>query len=229
MRLTIPHCFDFGPDRARIGGELLHPAAWDAARDSAGPFVLPESRADWEARGANAELERRARDVTRIARGCDARRVCSYGVGTALLELQLSWIAPELELVCTDYAPRTVARLRTLFPGATVVEHDLRTDPPLRGDLHLLHRVDTEFSNGELTRILGGFREPVLLVPTILLDWRALAREALVHIRHPRATRAGWVRTEAAFRSLWAGRLDERVVSVGDTRAFLLTPLGGAG
>jgi hypothetical protein len=228
MRLTIPHYFDFGPDRGRIGGELRRPAAWDAARDTGGPFGLPESRAEWEAKAANAVTESRARDVAELARGCEARRVCSYGVGTALLELRLSQLAPELELVCADYAPRTVERLRTLFAGATVVEHDLRTEPPLPGDFHLLHRIDTEFSNEELARILGGFREPVLLVPTVLLDWRALVREALVRVRHPRATRAGWVRSEAAFRSLWAGRFDERVVSVGATRSFLLTPRGGA-
>jgi len=227
VRLTIPHYFDFGSDRAAIGGDLSEPAAWDAARDSAGAFGLPESRAEWEAK-ADAETDRRARDVAAIARGCGARRVCSYGVGTALLELRLSQIAPELELVCAEYAPRTVERLRALFDGVTIVAHDLRVDPPLDGDLHLLHRVDTEFSNEELARILGGFRQPVLLVPTVLLRWKALLREAFVRVRHRRATRAGWVRTEEAFRALWAGRFDVRDVRVGAARAFLLTPVGAA-
>lgn len=150
------------------------------------------------------------------------RRLCSYGVGTADLELLLAQRAPELELVCTDYAPRTADRLSGLFPEARVLRHDLLADGPLQGDLHLLYRVDTEFSDDELRTVLGRFVDPVVLVPALLLDARTLARELLVRVRR-RGTRAGWVRTEARLRELWAPAGAE-TIRLGDLRGYLVTP-----
>jgi hypothetical protein len=226
MRLTFPHYFDFSADRARVGSQLVKPSAWDAVRDSEGPFGLPETRSAWEAKAADPGTAARARDIAAIARELGARRICSYGVGTGVIELQLSRAARELDLVCTDYAPRAVRRLQELFFEATVIQHDLLSDEPLDCDLHLLHRVDTEFSNHDLARILVRFHQPVLLVPTQFLDWRVVVRELLLRLRRPRATRAGWLRSEAAFRALWHERLDTQDVLVGDARGFLLKARG---
>jgi hypothetical protein len=227
MRLTIPHYFDFGADRPRVGRRLVQPGAWDAARDTKGPFGLPETRAEWEAKAADPALAARARDIAAIVREQGARRVCSYGVGTGVLELGLSRAAPELELTCTDYAPRTVDRLRMLFTEASIVQHDLLADEPLDSDFHLLHRVDTEFPNPQLAAILARFHRPVLLVPSVLLTWRLVMREFLLRLKRPRATRAGWLRSEAAFRALWDDGIRTRDVTVGNARAFLLTRVGG--
>lgn len=223
MRLTIPHYFDFGRDRDRVGSDLVTPASWDAARDSEGPFGLPATRAAWESR-VTAELERRAGDIAGVAASLDARRLCSYGVGTGVLELCLTRLRPDLDLVCTDYAPRAVDRLARLFPEATVLRHDLRVDPPQEADLHVLHRVDTELGDADLRALLRRFREPVLLVPGQLLNLRLLAREAYVRLRHRHAARAGWVRTESAFRALWREGHRATDLVVGDSRAFLLEP-----
>jgi hypothetical protein len=226
MRLTIPHYFDFGADRPRVGGRLVHPGAWDAARDTEGPFGLPETRAEWEAKAADPALMVRARDIAAIVREHGATRVGSYGVGTGVLELGLVRAAPELELTCTDYAPRTVERLQTLFSEARVIQHDLVADDPLDADFHLLHRVDTEFTNPQLATILARFHRPVLFVPSVLLTWRLVLREGLLRLRRPRATRAGWLRSEAAFRALWDDGIRARDVTVGAARAFLLTRAG---
>jgi len=226
MRLTIPHYFDFGVDRDRVGRRLVQPGAWDAARDTDGPFGLPDTRAEWEAKAADPALAARAQDIAAIVRKNGAKRVCSYGVGTGVLELGLWRAAPELELTCTDYAPRTVERLRTLFPEAGVVRHDLLADEPLDVDFHLLHRVDTEFPDPQLRDILARFQQPVLLVPSVLLTWRLVLHELLVRLRRPRATRAGWLRSEAAFLALWRDRFHARDVTVGSARGFLLTKDG---
>lgn len=202
----------------------MQPGAWDAVRDTHGPFGLPATRAEWEARAADPALGERARDIVGVVRAHGARRVCSYGVGTGGLELRLAQTAPELELTCTDYAPRTVERLRALFPEARVVHHDLVADEPLEADFHLLHRVDTEFSNEELREIVDRFQEPVLLVPGAFLTWRLLLRELSARLR-PGATRAGWLRSEASFRNLWPG-FQTSEVTVGGARAFLLTRIG---
>ena len=223
MRLTIPHYFDFGAERGRVGGWLVKPSAWDAARDTTGPFGLPRSRSEWESKALDPDVAARARDIVSIAREHGARAICSYGVGTGVLELGISRAAPDLALTCTDYAPRTVGRLQDLFPEAKVVGHDLLADEPLAVDFHLLHRVDTEFPDRQLADVLARFQQPVLVVPSVLLTWRLVLHEALVRLRRPGATRAGWLRSEAAFRALWRDRFHAADVTVGGARAFLLT------
>lgn len=223
MRVTIPHYFDFGVDRDHVGRELVRrPDSWDAARETKGPFGLPGTRADWEERAADPSVLARVRDIAAIVGELEAKRICSYGVGTGVLELRLAQAAPELEIVCTDYAPRTVDRLRELFPEATVVQHDLLTDEPLDADVHLLHRVDTEFTNSQWRTVLARFQEPVLLVPSLVLTWRPALRELLLRVRYPRATRAGWLRSDSAFRALWRDEFRARDVTVGGAPAFLL-------
>jgi hypothetical protein len=224
MRLTIPHYFDFSGDRHRVGRRLTDAGAWDAIRESSGPFGLLRTREEWERQADSDGVAARARDIAALARALGARHVCSYGVGTGVLELALLRAAPDLTLTCTDYAPRTVERLRSLFPEARVLRHDLAIEAPVAADFHLLHRVDTEFGNAKLAEILGRFEEPILLVPGVLLTWRLALREVLVPLLRPGATRAGWVRSESALRALWRGTCESRDVTVGDEPAYLLTP-----
>jgi hypothetical protein len=148
--------------------------------------------------------------------------MCSYGVGAGRLELAVAQAAPELELRCTDFAPQTVNRLQSLFPEATIVRHDLAAEDALAADLHLFHRIDTEFSNAALRMVLGRFHDPVLLVPALLLTPRVAAREFYVRIARTRATRAGWVRTKSALRDIWAPTHTDTELRVGDSIGFLL-------
>ena len=221
MRVTVPHFFDFGSERAQVGDELADADSWDALRSAGGPFALAASRSEWEA-DLQPELRARARDVVILANLLGARRLCSYGVGTGRLELAVAQADAELELTCTDFAPHTVDRLQSLFPEATVVRHDLVAEGPLAADLHLLHRIDTEFSNASLRAVLGRFSEPVLLVPALLLVPRVIARELYLRLARSRATRAGWVRTKSALRDLWAPTHTDTEVRVGDGIGFLL-------
>jgi hypothetical protein len=224
VRLTLRHTYDFGADGARVGRSLVTAEGWDAARDLRGPFGLPEDRAAWEALAASAPLRARAADVARVAERVGAGSLCSYGVGTGALELALARAAPDLRLTCTDFAPRTVARLARLFHEATVVAHDLVRDPPLAAELHVLHRVDTELSSAEWRAVFPRFGAPVLLVPVLLLGWREAAKTLVRRARHPRAARAGYLRSEDALRALWAASHEDERVTVGGAPAFLLTP-----
>jgi hypothetical protein len=100
------------------------------------------------------------------------------------------------------YAPRSVERLRQLFPEARVVAHALKREQPT-ADLQLLHRVDTELSNREWKAVLPRFRQPILFVPPVLLDSRIVLRELARPMLKRRAIRAGYCRNENAFRHLW--------------------------
>jgi hypothetical protein len=221
--LTLSHYYDFGDDRGRVGRDLVNPESWDAIRDTSGPFGLPRTREEWERAALTPELEERANTIADVARNLGVRRICSYGVGAAFLELNIAGRLAEMELVCTDFAPQTVQRLSVLFPEADIQLHDLRAQPPLRADFHLLHRVDTELSNAEWRRVLAGFREPVLMVAGDVLDGRGLLRELRRRFSGNAATHAGYVRTEAGLRSLWRQTHDDRRLSVGELTGFLLT------
>jgi hypothetical protein len=221
VRLTIRHRYHF--ESARGLRELGSPSAWDEVRATGGAFGFPETREHWEEEAAGRGLERRAEAVVSVARARGARRLCSYGIGTGYLEKCIADAAPELELTCTDFALRAVERLAGYFPAARVLLHDLALDEPLQADLHLFNRLDTEFSDREWPAIFARFRGPVLVIATELIGPRTIVRELATLVRHPRATRAGWLRTEDSLCALWrATHVDERVGA--DLPAYLLTP-----
>lgn len=222
VRVTIPHTFDFRDDGKAIGDDLILPQAWDAARGTTGPFGLPELRGEWERLASHPELEQRAADVVTVARRLGARSVCSHGAGTATLELNIHRIAPELALTCTDYAPRATERLRRLFVEARVLVHDLARDAPPPADLHLMHRIDTELRTRAWKEVFARFSDPILVVPALLLDLERTLKELASRILRPRASRAGWLRSEDALRALWSSTHEDEIAAVGGQRAFLL-------
>jgi hypothetical protein len=225
MRIRVRHAYDFGSARSVVGDDLVQAHAWDAARALPGPFALPHDRAAWERAAARPDLEARARDIAAIARSRRAGRLCSHGVGTALLELNLARELPDVRLVCTDYAPQTVERLSAMFTEANVVLRDLTDDDQPEADLHLMHRLDAELGDDEWHHVFAHLQKPIVFVPNVVLDLAGAAREVARRVvRRGRLTNAGWFRNEAALRSLWsASHTDERR-SVGGATAYLLEP-----
>jgi hypothetical protein len=230
MRLRVPHTYDFGAARDQVGADLVTPAGWDAARAVPGPFALATTRAEWRRLAERDDLARRAADIVEIVRQIDAATLCSHGVGTALLEANVQRLAPSLRLVCTDYAPRTVERLRQLFPEAEILLRDLTAPAPPPADLHLMHRLDAELDDAAWQRVFAALPEPILFVPNVLLDLKGALRElARPVVRVGRVTRAGWFRNEAALRSLWRSTHRDTPVEVGGAPAFLLEPRRSSG
>jgi hypothetical protein len=226
VRLTVRHHVELGADRAVVGDELAGPDGWDALRTrTSGAFALPETREEWERiADARPELEARARRIEAVlARRC-AGRVASYGAGNATIECWLNRLAPERELVVADYAPATIERLRPIFVEADCVVHDLSAELPLRADVHLFHRIDTEFGNRRWRAVFRRFRgEPILFVAAGEVDLRG-AREQFRYRRRPGSSRAGWVRTRSAIEALWRRTHRGVPVDAGDLPAWELEP-----
>ncbi len=154
MRLTVPHYY-----RLPMAKDLDDAASWDELRATSSAFAVPQTRAEWERTAdARPEFLARAEDVAAVARRLDARVVASYGVGAALVERHL--VGRVDRLVCGDFTPVAIQRVRELMPDADVRLHDLSEDPPFQADLHLLHRVDTEFSDVQWRAILQRFAVP---------------------------------------------------------------------
>jgi hypothetical protein len=127
----------------------------------------------------------------------------------------------------TEYAPSTVERLSQVFPEAEVRRHDLFADPPVDADLHLFHRIDTEFSNRQWRQVFQAFRE----VPVLLVASEVATRERIVAVlralpghRRRKATRAGVIRNAAALESLWKTTHSGQRMRLGDLWAWELEP-----
>lgn len=227
VRLTVRHVYDFAGDRALVGDDLVRPEAWDALRtQTTGPFGLPAERDTWIAAAeSNADLVARADAIDRWLSQAGAGSVASYGVGSGALEWLLHRRAPARRLIATDFGPHTVQRLAGLFPEATVRTHDLLRDAPLRADVHLLHRVDTELTDDEFRAVLRAFAgQRALVVATGVLSSRDLALTLLQRVRRRHLTRAGWARNRAAFEALWRPTHDATPLTVHDLSAWDLRP-----
>lgn len=170
----------------------------------------------------SSDIEARARALDRWLDERGVLQLASYGVANAVLELWLHRLRPDLELTVTDYAPETVALLRSHFEGARVEHHDLLRDPPVDAELHLFHRIDTEFSDREWQRILARFarRRVLVIVGGILPVWRAL--RAMVSPPAPNVTHAGTARTRGAFEALWKHRHKASALRFHDLHAWEL-------
>jgi hypothetical protein len=229
LRLTLRHYYWFGADRSHVGDDLVTPESWDALRTkTSGVFSIPSTRADFvRVAEERHDIEKRARAIDAWLEDRAVRTVGSYGVGGASLEWWLHRLRPERRLIVTDYGKATVDRLAELFPEADVRYHDLRRDPPLPAELHLFHRIDTEFTNREWRELVRRFSDvPVLVVVADLLDLRGVVLELRRRAfrRQPGATRAGFIRTRAALEALWHETHTAQPLLMNDLYAWALTP-----
>lgn len=229
LRVTLRHYYDFGADRLVVGDNLVTPEAWDGLRTkTSGVFSIPRTRKEF------VRVAEQRRDIAERARAIDAwleeqgvRVVASYGVGGASLEWWLHRLRPDRELIVTDYGEATVERLAELFPEANVCYHDLRRDQPLTADLHLFHRIDTEFTNREWREMMRRFASvPVLVVAADVLDMRRLFLELRNRpvLKRRAASRAGFLRTGAALEALWRTTHEAHPLRMHDLDAWALAP-----
>ena len=180
MRLTVRHHFDFGADRAAGRRRPRAPRGWDALRtQTSGAFALAETREEWSGPPTSIpSCQARARRLDEVFGRLGAAKVVSYGAGGATLECWLKRVAPQRDLVVTDYAQATVERLKPIFAEAECVVHDLSADGPLDGDLHLFHRIDTEFENRRWEEVFERFAAvPIVFVAAGQVDLRGAVAE----------------------------------------------------
>jgi hypothetical protein len=227
IRLTVRHVYDFGADRELVGDDLVRPEAWDALRvQTDGPFSMARDRAELEhVRDEHPEIGERVRVVDRLLRDRGASSLASYGVGGGVPEVWLQEIAPETRLTLAEYAPETLDRLRELFPGVDVQQHDLLRDPPLAADVHLFHRIDTELDDAQWHEVFRRFAgQVVIVVATEVADLKRIALEVRSRVQNRHASRAGWMRNRGAFEALFKPTHDATPVTFNDLDGWLLEP-----
>lgn len=228
MRLTMPHMVDFGDDANVVGAQLLTPEAWDALRvETSGPYAIAGARATLEAElGKRPDLVARAELVLRWMDDNGLRSIASYGVGAAILEFAIHRADPSRRLVVSDFAPQTVARLRELLPEVEVARHDLARDVPPDADVHLFHRIDTEFDDDGWRGVFRRFdRQRVLVVPAGVVGYRQAFHAMRPRLRGRGATHAGWLRTASSLEALWSATHVHARLRFDGVRAWDLVPL----
>jgi hypothetical protein len=229
LKLTLRHYYDFGADRDVVGVDLVNAKAWDGLRtQTGGAFSMPSTRSEFiRATEARREIAARAAAVDAWLEQQGALTVASYGVGAASLEWCLYALHPERRLIVTDYAEKTVERLAALFPEAQPRYHDLLHDDPLVADAHLFHRIDTELDEGSWHQVFARFANAsILVVATQVLDLKRFLLELKIRpgLRHRRASRAGYIRTRAAFEALWQPTHTAQRLRMNDLEAWALVP-----
>jgi hypothetical protein len=205
VRLTVRHRYDFGVDRELVGDDLVRPEAWDRLRTQThGPFAMATTRDGLEAQAdEREEIGERMRVVSAWLDANGVQSLASYGAGGGIAELWLLRHAPARRLVATDYGEVTIERLRTVLPELEVVRHDLLADGPLDADVHLFHRIDTEFSNRQFRAVLNRFASARLLIVATQITSVQGAIDEMRKAMRPNTSRAGWARTRGAFEALW--------------------------
>ena len=236
MKCTVKHFSRFSVEKG-VGGDLNRPQAWDALRSHTGqddPFAFPADRRQWQDKAmGNEALNRRADDLAKFIHGGGYGAVHSFGVGTAALEFLLKRRLKNVIMHCSDYAPKTVEILRGFFPEAEVGCFDMGKDrfpaAPEHG-LCLLHRVDTEFSDGQWRDMFGrmadaGIRD-IVFIPHALIGPADILKEAVKGWLRPWVKGmafAGYVRTKQRLFELWQDHYRLcREIPAGDLRGFVL-------
>lgn len=205
MRLTLPHYYDFGPDRELLGGDLLGPDDWDSLRvEGRGIFRFPADPGEYAKLVAESSWqERRARALAGWIADAGAETVASYGVGPGIVESWLLRLIPGLRLELSDIAPRTVERLKVHFAEAGIHLHDFCREQPLDADLHLFNGVDTELHDRMWRDVFRRFADRrVLFFPNIPLGPKVIVGEIWARRPGRRPMRAGWWRTKGRFEEM---------------------------
>ena len=229
LRLTVPHVYGCDPTLRLPSGSLRTAADWDALRlaGRSTDFGLGESRAEWVAcAAARTDLRRCAHLVSELLAAWGAGSAVSVGAGTGMLEYHLAHAAPALRLRCGDFAPQALDRLRDRLSGLAEVERvDFHTADWVRSpdEPVIMHRVDTELSDGEwrlaFERLRRSRVERIAWIPCGLVTVAAMTAEvrSLVAavLRKRRLVRAGYLRSEARMLDLFAASYRRTAVRPG--------------
>jgi len=246
---TMKHFQTFGDSASSLKDNSLNNVeSWDALRESHPNFSIGETREGWlkaselkvKKDGQDSDLPQRARDIVNLLIRENISSIFSVGVGGAGLEYQIIKINPALPVVCSEYSPKTVSKLKAVFTEAKdVVVFDILNgswneikDKFLRDDnsLLLMYRLDAGFTDEEWRKIFESMSdagiERVLYIPTTLLTllsiWNRKRRELKWFLGKMPVSFAGYLRSKRVFQTFWAGLYREESLTLGGLKGFYL-------
>ncbi|KKP32388.1 MAG: hypothetical protein A2312_04670 [Candidatus Staskawiczbacteria bacterium RIFOXYB2_FULL_32_9] len=179
MKLIVKHYYCFGKKAENVGRNLLISSSWDTIRldeDESTPFSIPSNRNKWIEKCKNhtimVERGKAIANFLKIKRK-NFKKVISFGFGAGFMEYNLKANYPEIQISCSDFAPKAVERLKNVFTEADNVEvFDMLKDEWINygvDTLYILHRLDADFNNKQWDKIFCKMNqtgiENILFVP----------------------------------------------------------------
>ena len=239
MRLTIKHYFDFQEQSTQIGKRLDNSLSWDILRVESGAgseFFIPADRLSWEKKCLqNEKLKTHAEDIVRIIQHQKFQRVNSFGVGDAFLEYWIKRKLPGIFLQCSDYTPKAIDRLKTIFTGADeIISFDMLKDPWSNDGfscLYLFYRIDTAFDDQQWKDIFANLSKHqiknILFVPGEFLTIQRFLRQKIKLLLYTmllkKNTFAGYLRNKEQMETLFSENYEIRKTArIGDITGYLL-------
>ena len=133
MKLIVKHYYCFGKKAENVGRNLLISSSWDTIRldeDESTPFSIPSNRNKWIEKCKNhtimVERGKAIANFLKIKRK-NFKKVISFGFGAGFMEYNLKANYPEIQISCSDFAPKAVERLKNVFIHVCTDGRD--TDP----------------------------------------------------------------------------------------------------
>jgi hypothetical protein len=249
IRFTMNHYQMFGESSNDLKDNSLNNVeSWEALRDNHPHFSISDNRDEWinasELKvvkdGQDGGLLKRAEQLVIFLRRENIKILFSVGVGGAGLEYQIKKRMPELRLICSEYEPKTVKKLKKVF----VESEDVFAFDIINGDwvdvqsrylsqdksAVLIYRLDAGFSNQEWRQIFESMSNAgvsnVVYIPTTMLSilsiWNRKYREVKWYITRRPVSFAGYLRTKKVFQSFWAHYYKEECITFGGLKSFWL-------
>lgn len=230
VRFTIPHYHLFNSSVKATSfkdQKLDSPESWDMLRETEPLFSVPRTREEWvrvtedgiRKDGQDARLKERAHFIAEFIREKGIKTLFSVGSGGAGLEYFIAQEIPELSIICSEYAPKTVEVLKSVFTEARCIQFDIRHDSwssVVSADaastaLCLLYRLDAQFTNAQWNDIFCRMKKDgvqhILYIPTGFLTLRSLLsrlrQRAIWRLSGKTAVFSGYLRTKKTFLSYW--------------------------
>lgn len=231
-----------------VNNSLNHIESWQTLRDNHPHFSISQDRDEWikaaELKivkdGQDNGLIQRAEEIVRFLEKECIATLFSVGVGGAGLEYQIKKRMPQLRIICSEYEPKTVDRLKKVFLEADeIFGFDI-----LNGDwlevynkylannksAVLMYRLDAGFSNMEWRQIFESmFRagiSNIIYIPTTTLTllsiWNRKSREIKWFLSRTPVSFAGYLRTKKVFQSFWKTFYTGKDMVFGGLKSFYL-------
>ncbi len=246
--LTIKHYQIFGYSGSLFkDGELNSAESWDILRETHPQFSISKNRKEWlracdmqiRKDGQDGGLLLRAQEIDTLLKKEGIHTVFSVGVGGAGLEYQIKKLNPNLKLVCSEFAPQSVALLKGVFEEADdIVQFDI-----LNGDwkkikekylgknsVCIMYRVDASFSDDEWKNIFKKMHtagvENILYIPSSFLTIMSILNRKWREFKWATAKSvvafSGYLRTKKRFQSYWKSLYSGKPYEFGGIKSFLL-------
>ncbi len=246
--LTIKNYQVFGDVTLKMkDAELNSLEAWEVLRDEHPNFSVPEERKEWllvneevvKKDGQDKNLIKRAKEISEILKREKIDTIFSVAVGVAGLEYHIKKILPEINIVCSEYTPKSVDILKKVFiESKDVIKFDVTKDNwsyikekyLTQNSLCLIYRLDASFNDKEWRKIFENIYNSdiknVLFIPTGVLTILSIInrkkREIKWFLNKTKFLFCGYIRTQSQFERYWQGLYNQEIFELGGLKSFLL-------